>query len=369
MARIGISILSKAIGGPRTYAINLVKELLTLDRKNEYQVYCDNRELLPALDGARVTRIPMASRYGRPLWDQMQLPAFLKRHGIDLYHSTKNVIPFLRPRVSVVTIHDLAPLVFPETFTRLQRLHLRFHIPWATRLSSIVITDSSHSREDLVERLDVPRSKIRVIPLGVSSIFGPVTDPERLDAVRSTFGIPEPAIMYVGTLQPRKNLDILLHAFSQLRREFSVPHRLVLVGRKGWMYETLRKETSRLGLENDVVFTGVVSDEELPAVICCAEIFVSPSSYEGFGLSVLEAMACGVPVVTSNVSSLPEVVGDAALLIPPRDTAAMVEALQKLVSDKKLREKLTARGREQARKFSWVNTAQGVLDIYEELLA
>jgi len=368
MAHIGISILSSSIGGPRTYAVNLARELLKTDSGNQYFIFCDRASMLPKLEGAVVVEIRMAGRYGRLAWDQFELPFFLKRHSIDLYHSTKNVIPFVRAAKNVVTIHDLAPLIFPETFTFLQRLYLRFHLPQAVKLASIVVTDSENSRADLRERLGVPAGKIRVVPLGVSKEFHPIDEPAMLAAVREKYDLPSRAIMYVGTLQPRKNLDILICSFARLKSRERIPHKLVLVGRKGWMYEKLFDQIRALGLTGEVVFTGAVPDAELPLLLNCAEVFVSPSSYEGFGLTVLEAMACGVPVVTSNVSSLPEVAGEAAVLVEPRDVDALTEALGSVTGDRNLRSDLRSRGLARAGRFTWENSARQVLSIYQELL-
>jgi glycosyltransferase involved in cell wall biosynthesis len=285
----------------------------------------------------------------------------------DVFHATNFVCPRSRRIPVVVTVHDLTLLRHPELGTRrLRRLVSR--VGPEVRAAHHVIADSAATRHDLIELLAVPPERIHVVHLGCHARFRPVPADAARAAVGERYGLRDPYILHVGTLEPRKNLATLIRAYARLRRERPIPQGLVLAGDRGWKYEPILRLVEDLGLHAAVQFTGPVPAEDLPALYNAADLFVYPSLYEGFGLPPLEAMACGTPVVTSNVSSLPEVVGDAALLVDPHDECALTEAMARALSDTELRQDMRARGLERARHFSWERSARETLAVYEEAM-
>ncbi|MEM4301926.1 MAG: glycosyltransferase family 1 protein, partial [Candidatus Caldarchaeum sp.] len=245
---------------------------------------------------------------------------------VSLFHATEHLLPRFSRIRTVFTLHDLIFLFHPETHKPLNRWFLTLLMPRFLRAADAVIAVSECTKRDAVRAYGIPEEKITVIYEGVSPRFRPA-NPEAVQAVRAKYGLPEHFILYVGTIEPRKNLVALLEAYAAiLTRNTQHAIRLVVVGKKGWLYEGFFRRLRELDLEERVHFTGYVPDEDLPALYSAADLFVFPSLYEGFGLPVLEAMACGVPVVCSNTSSLPEVAGDAALLVNPTDVQALAAA-------------------------------------------
>ncbi len=287
---------------------------------------------------------------------------------MDLFHATEHLLPRLSSVRTVFTLHDLIFLFHPETHKPLNRWFLTLMMPRFLRAADAVIAVSECTRRDAVRAYGIPEEKITVIYEGVSPRFRPAS-PEAIQAVRAKYRLPERFILYVGTIEPRKNLTALLEAYAALQsRNTQHAARLVIVGKKGWLYEGFFRRLRELGLEERVYFTGYVPDEDLPALYSAADLFVFPSLYEGFGLPVLEAMACGVPVVCSNTSSLPEVAGDAALLADPTDIRALAAAMERALTDEALRASLRARGLERARQFTWEEAAKRTVEVYHQVL-
>ena len=288
--------------------------------------------------------------------------------GVDLYHATEHLLPVLRRARSVFTLHDAAYLHFPQYHLPRNRLFLRLMMPRFLARADAVITVSDFTRRDAERIYDVPPEKLHVIPEGVEPRFQPIEAAATLADVRARYRLPERFVLFVGTLEPRKNLVTLLEAYAALRRQGDTPG-LVVAGGKGWLYDEFFDKLRALGLDGAVTLTGYVPDDDLPALINCAEVFAFPSIFEGFGLPPLEAMACGVPVVCSDASSLPEVVGEAGLLLPPKDVAAWTEALGRVLRDSALRARLRAQGLARARQFTWEAAARQTLAVYERVLA
>jgi glycosyltransferase involved in cell wall biosynthesis len=265
----------------------------------------------------------------------------------------------------VFTLHDVAYLLFPQYHLLQNRLYLTLMMPRFLARADRVIAVSEATRRDALRFYRLNPGKVVVIPEGVEPRFRPEPDPARLAAVRQKYALPERFILCVGTLEPRKHLPTLLEAYAALR-----PHHpqlgLVLAGGKGWLYQSFFERLQSLGLETQtrVTLTGYVPDDDLPALINCAEVFAFPSVFEGFGLPPLEAMACGVPVVCSNASSLPEVVSDAGISLPPADPRAWAEALDRLLTDPVLHADLRTRGLARACQFTWEAAAQRTVEIY-----
>jgi glycosyltransferase involved in cell wall biosynthesis len=257
--------------------------------------------------------------------------------------------------------------LYPEHHTRIKRLFFPPMIRWSARHSDAVIAISSSTRSDSIRLLGIPESKINTIPLGVEKDFHPAADKRLLEIVRTKHKLPESFILYVGTVEPRKNLPLLLCAFAGLLRR-GTPYYLVVVGKLGWMYEDVFKLIDELGIKEKVRLTGYFPQEDLSSVYQLADIFVYPTSYEGFGLPVLEAMACGTPVITSNVSSMPEFVGNAGILIPPGDVEALEQAMLDLIYDKDKRERFSRAGIERAAAYTWEHMAEDTIKVYQRIL-
>jgi glycosyltransferase involved in cell wall biosynthesis len=287
-----------------------------------------------------------------------------KFRRFDLFHATEHLLPQLRNVRTVFTLHDLIFHFDPGSHLPLNRMYLNLMMPRFLREASAIIAVSESTRRDAVSVYGVPADKIHVIAEGVDARFKPVTHPGRLAHVRNTYELPQQFVLFVGTIEPRKNLTILFEAIAS-RRERGLPTwKLVIVGKPGWLYEPIYRRVAELGLQDSVHFAGYVGDHDLPALYSAATLVAMPSRYEGFGLPVLEAMACGTPVISSNTSSLPEVAGEAALLVPPDDTRAWDEALTRVMSDDALRVSLRERGLAHAARFTWEQAARQTADLY-----
>jgi glycosyltransferase involved in cell wall biosynthesis len=288
--------------------------------------------------------------------------------GVRLFHATAHLLPRLTGARSVFTLHDVAYLRFPQHHLPKNRIYLRAMMPRFVRRADAVIAVSEATRRDALRFYRLDPAKIHVIPEGVDPRFTPDPDPERVATVRDRYELPERFVLYVGTIEPRKNLTTLLEAYAELlRRRPEVG--LVIAGGKGWLYEPFFERLRALGLERRVTLTGHVPDEDVPALMSAADVFAFPSEFEGFGLPPLEAMACGVPVVSSDAASLPEVVGDAGVLVPPHDVGAWVSALDRLLDDASLRDRLRAEGIARARTFTWDAAAAKTIEVYRSVLA
>lgn len=289
------------------------------------------------------------------------------RHKLALVHDPTGTMPLLAARVRrVVTIHDVIPYVCPETSTTLDWLIYRFWLPLAIRQVQAIVTVSEQSKADIARYLPVKTEDVTVIPEAASARYRPM-DPEEIRPALARHDIDFPYILYVGSMEARKNLPRLLEAYARLR-EWSGKWKLVVVGARKWKYGPIFDTVQRLGLETDVHFTGFVAEEDLPALYNGADLFVFPSLYEGFGLPVLEAMACGKPVVTSNSSSLPEVADDAAILVDPYNVEAIAAAMEQVLGDSALSLELQARALAQSKKFTWEQTARETIAVYERVL-
>ena len=287
--------------------------------------------------------------------------------AVDIFHATNHLLAQFGQAKTVFTLHDLIFLHYPEYHLPYNRWYLTFAIPRYLRAADMIVTPSECSRQDAIKFYDLPESKIKVIYEAPAPGFKPANDEATLRRVRQKYRLPPKFILHVSTIEPRKNLGRLLDAFKNLLNDFP-DLKLVLVGKKGWLYDTFFQRLHALGLQDCVMFPGYVDEADLPAFYQLAEVFAFPSLYEGFGLGPLEAMACGTPVVSSNSSSLPEVVGEAGLLIEPTDTAALFTALRRVLTDADLRTDLSQRSLVQARKFSWEKAAGELSGVYRSLM-
>jgi glycosyltransferase involved in cell wall biosynthesis len=285
---------------------------------------------------------------------------------VDIFHSPDFVLPPVRRAKTLVTVHDLSFIRYPQCADANLRAYLNKVVPRSVYRADLVLADSQSTKDDLVELLGVDASRIEVVYPGVEERFRPIEDQAHLQGVRERYSLPPRFILGLGTLQPRKNFIHLIEAFADLRFAICDLH-LVIAGGKGWLYEEIFATVEQLGLEEKVIFPGFVADEHLPAIYNLADLFVFPSLYEGFGLPPLEALACGTPVITSDASSLPEVVGEAGLMVEATDVEALAEAMKQALGDAALREGMIVKGMKQAKKFTWEKTAAKLLSLYEAI--
>jgi glycosyltransferase involved in cell wall biosynthesis len=349
------------------YTENLLSNVMKLAPEHNYILF-SNRDM--KADWNRLGSEVVYDRHlfrVRAAWMQANLPRALREVRPDICHFTNYLAPLAGGCPYVVTIYDMTLFLTPR-FHDFKKIALdRTLIPHVARRASAIITVSNSARDDIVRLLRVPREKVRVITGAVSSDFRPVRDEAQKEAVRARYGLADvPYILYVGTIEPRKNIARLIQAFGRLKQQ-GLPHKLAIVGQPGWHCAPIYAEVERLGLTQDVLFTGYVPFEDLPVLYSAAESMAFPSLYEGFGLPVVEAMACGAPVVTSRSSSLMEVAGDAALLVEPRSVTEMADALERLHRQPDLREELSLRGVERAASFTWDRSARAALELYEEV--
>lgn len=364
--------LDRAPTGIGRYAVELLRALQRVAGGPEIVVLATEREDTHGLrDAFEYHRLPA----GRTLPSVMSigsllLPVFAHRHHLDAIHDPNGIAPFIggQRRVKrICTLHDAFAYVYPKEHNLADNWRYRWHLPYALRCADAIVTVSQCSRSDLIKYLHLDPAKVIVTPEGIDQRFTPVTEERKLRTVKERYGVRSPFLLYVGALNARKNIVRLLEAFTMLRSNHP-DLSLVLGGKRQWGISEIDQAWQRLDLDGKVTFTGYLDDSDLPALYSAAEAFVFPSLYEGFGLPPLEAMACGAPVVTSNVSSLPEIVGDAAILVDPLDVADLVRALDRVLLDEPLRQSLRTRGFERASQFSWDETARLTGEIYSRVV-
>jgi glycosyltransferase involved in cell wall biosynthesis len=300
------------------------------------------------------------------VWEQVGLPLALRSRAIDVFHSPLGLPVLCRP-AGLTTIHDLCFLTEGSTFTPRMRLYFRTFLPLAVRRARLVLTVSEASATALSTLLGVRREKIRVVPNGVEEDFQPHHDRAQLEHVRDRYGLPTRFMLYVGTLEPRKNVLRLLQACARVWSADPAAPPLVIVGKTGWLSSDVFRFVEAAGLRDRIVFAGYVDRQHLPAVYALATVFVYPSLCEGFGLPPVEAMASGTPVIASNASALAEVLGPAARLVDPRDAVGLADAIRTVLADDTLRRTLRDEGLLRAARYRWDTSAERVLEVYGEL--
>lgn len=300
----------------------------------------------------------------RIVWEQTGLPLSGLAHRLHVFHGPLNVVPLAMRTPKVVTVHDLAFLRFPDQLPRGRRAYMVAATRFSARTADRIIAVSRNTADDLVQWLDLPEDRIVVIPEAPSPRIQRVTGTS-LNVFRMRSGIDRPYILAVGTLEPRKNLDFFLKVFASVADR--IPHQLVLVGPEGWMTESFHQTLRTLNLGERVRLTGFVSDAELGGWYSGADVFVFPSLYEGFGLPAVEAMTCGAPILASDASCFPEVIGDEGMLVPPMELEGWADALLRLVLDRELNEAFRRRSLARGQTYRWERTAAETLAIYREL--
>jgi len=372
--KIGIDYTSAATQGAGIgrYTRELMRALLALPSDNRYSFFYASRshvdESKIQTPNSKIQRLPIHDKWLMRGWQRLRLPLPVELivGRVDLFHSPDFTLPPTLPGVAtLLTVHDLSFIRDPDSAWPSLRAFLNKAVPRSVKRATHVLADSQATKDDLIELCGTPAAKITVLYSGVDARFMPIRDQAEIDRVCAKYRLPQPFILSVGTLQPRKNYGRLIEAFAQIAT--ARPHHLIITGGKGWMYETIFEQVKQSGLEGRVHFPGFVDDADLPALYSAANLFAYVSIYEGFGLPLLEAMACGTPVIGSNTSSLPEVIGDVGLQVDPRNVDDIARALQQMIDQPALRERSIGLGLERAKTFTWEKAARELLAIYDQL--
>lgn len=348
--------------GKGWYVYNLVGEILKLDEKNNYVLYSNSKKN-PYADfkNARLKFIEAS-----PVKWHFRVLKDLKQEKTDLFFApTSYIIPAFAPKNLrvIITVHDLVAFLYPATHNTKAMIVERLTLKKALKKVSDVFTVSENTKKDLLKRFKFREQRIHLTPCAASQVFSEPVSDEELSAFKKEKNLPDNFLLAVGTLEPRKNFSTLIKSFVNIKK-WHPDYKLVIVGKKGWKFEQIESAIKKYKMEKDVVFPGYLKDEELKKMYKLAKVFVFPSLYEGFGIPPLEAMAGGCPVVSSNLASLPEVVGDAGILIDPTNAYKLADAVSGLLENDNVRNMMIERGYKQAEKFKWENSAEAALNVF-----
>jgi glycosyltransferase involved in cell wall biosynthesis len=359
--------------GVGVYALNLITKIAKIDRRNIYYVLVqnDDRSLdFINQDNFILIRVKSAlfrHLLSRFLLEQFYIPYLIKRADIDVSHSLHYSFPLVTFRAKkIVNIYDMTFFLFPHLHVFIKVRYFRFYIKLASKLAHKIITISHSTRRDLIREFKISPDRLRVIYPGKSELFNPDLDRSRISSAKKAYGIKTEYFLFIGTIEPRKNIRNLILAYHQFLRE-NDRFALVIAGKMGWHQDGITKIIDKLGLSRHVILAGYVKEEDKPFLISGSSIFIYPSIYEGFGIPVLEALACGIPTITSNVSSLPEVAGEAAVLIDPSSVDELYAGMKRLTADEKYYNELKERSISQAAKFDWAMAAKDTIRVYESV--
>jgi glycosyltransferase involved in cell wall biosynthesis len=379
MAIIGLDAisLSQYGKGVSRYQYNLIKGLSKIDQKNRYYVFLNRRNILPQLpvqDNFRYVRVYIPKRI---IWDQFQLPMLIKRYRLNLYHGLTETLPVLgkiKFVLSVIEIPDyrinlMRHSIYDSLYARLSHAYNKFLFNPSLEKADVIIANSHNTKEDLIQRYKTKEDKIRVSYFSADEQFGSANDQEYLFDIRKKYNAQEGYILHISTQDPRENTPAVIRAFEKTIRTLKFNKKLLICGDARPKEAGLDKLIKELNLEDKIIFTGHCIDNELVQLYQAADLFIEFSFYEGFGLQVVEAMSCGIPVIASNVTSLPEVVGGAGILVSPGDISGLSSAINRVLTDSELSSQLRYKSLERAEFFSWDKTAKQTLEIYHEILA
>jgi len=366
-----ISILADSFyqnrGGLKIYTYNLIKELMKIDNENEYFLICFKKLNFDLSPTVKQIVIPSFGNSERDVIRKLfLLPFFLKLKNFDIFHSIMQFgISWMKiGKKNILTLPDIIPILYPGFYDKYNYFSFKYILPKFIRNVDAIITLSENSKRDMINFLKIPKNKIKVIYLGIDEIFRPIKNAK--DILLKKYKIDFPFILHITMNEQRTNLITLLKVFSLLKRKNKVYHKLIILG-KIKEKEKLNFLLKKLNLLNDVLVLGFIPREDQPLFYSSADLFVSVTHYEGFGLPILEALACGCPVITSNVSSLPEIVGKSGILLDPSDTSSLYRNILELIEDHKKRKQMNKEGLKIAKKFTWNKTAEDTLKIYREL--
>ncbi len=363
------------LSGTGTYTRKITEHMMAAGGDTEFVLVWPKDAPGPHLRSpAKVSILyaPSGTPAVRTVREQWQVRRAAARVDPGVIHYPASIGPWMPGMLSrsmmnrcVVTVHDLAYLKFPERFSPARRLFYRMAMVRGARRAAHVIADSESTRQDLIELGGIPSDRVTVVYLGVDETFGPVDNPETLAHVREKYVLPDRFFLFLGTIEPRKNVACLVEAYAQLAPALDID--LVIAGRRGWKFGALFRQIEAAGLTERVWLPGRIDDNDLPAVYSCADAFVWPTLYEGFGLPPLEAMACGTPVISSDIGVIEEVLGDAAMLVDPASPDQVADAMRRVAASEELRENLAKRGVERARLFRWERTAEQTLAVFQRV--
>jgi len=315
----------------------------------------------------RIKKLPFSTlnRSKRIRYENIGLPQYFAENKFNIYHATGNLLPFFSTIPSILTVHDLVPVDYPRYVPAETFLYYKLFLARSIHKAQRIIAVSHKVKEDIVRRFNIPESGIQVIYHGVEAQFKKVVDEQQLTAVIQKYSLPGRFLLFVGNLEPKKNLVRLIEAFIYLKKQFNIEHKLVIVGKRGWKYENIIRERKGEDMEGHILFTGYVERKDLPAIYSLCDLFVFPSLYEGFGLPVLEAMACGAPVLVSDQGALPEITGHIYPRANAFDVKDIAAKIYLLLKDQGVRAQNIAHGTDRAKYFSWEKTARETLDVYD----
>ncbi|HWZ19843.1 MAG TPA: glycosyltransferase family 1 protein [Ktedonobacteraceae bacterium] len=374
-------------GGISRYIRYLLTALANQSGPHEFTIFVNGQDIIDHLNESagkdvtgrsgqtQMTYVPESWPESRPIsrvaWEQFKLPSLLREKRIDVFHSPANVLPERLPHscAGVVTLHDLAFLRYPYVLTRSKRIYQRIFTMHSLRRATMIIANSNSTKQDAIELAGIPANHIRMVYPCIEERFSNVILDEDIQFFRQTHGLTKGYLLYLGTLEPRKNITTLIEAFAKLRKIYGREEKLVLAGGKGWLFDSIFQRVQELGLEEEVLFPGFVSDAAQLLWYHSASVFVYPSLYEGFGMPVTEALACGIPVVTSNISSLPEAGAKLALTVEPYDSEAMARAICKALTDETLCMQCRTQAPMVRQQFSAQRMAEQTIAVYEQSAA
>lgn len=365
--RIGIDIRLYHYTGVGEYIKGLLQGLTQTDFKNEYMLLTQTEDFEHiAVENSKFTKLGVRLK-PFSLTESIGLVLTLRKLKLRLFHSPHFVIPFHVKGSLLVTLHDLIPLRLPHVLDGRVLEYYRYMLKMVARKAEIIIAVSNSTKADIIDFLHVPEERIAVVYGGVREMFKPVGDIDLMKRVCLAYGISGRFVVYLGQWKPHKNVEGLIKAFDYVKERTELPHKLVICGRTNSRYQKVRQLVEKLDRQKDVIFVGFVSETDLPILLSAADLLVYPSLYEGFGLPPLQAMACGTPVITSNVASLPEVVGDCGILISPYNTEELSEAIIEILTDEELHRDMVWKGLVRAKMFSCRDEALKTLELYERM--
>ncbi|MFC1646379.1 glycosyltransferase family 4 protein [Candidatus Omnitrophota bacterium] len=354
------------------YALNLINQLHRIDHVNKYFIVAqDDDSSLNFIKNSNFCVIKIKSKFFRKFIlrifiEQLYIPFLTMRHTIDAVHSLHYSFPLFMPVKKIVTIPDMTFYKLPNLHIFIKRHYFKYFIYLSSFCVDKIITISKSSRDDFLETFPFYKKEIEITHLGKDEAFSSHLQKPEIDKIKSKYKIKDDYFLFVGTIEPRKNIGKLISAFNKfLKNQDNV--QLVIIGKKGWHFDDVFDLVNQLSLQKEIIFTGFITEVEKMSLMRGAKIFIYPSLYEGFGIPVLEALACGIPTITSNISSMPEIAGDAAVLIDPYDEEELYHALKKLYCDTSMYLDLKQKSTDQAMKFSWDSTARNTLRVYNSL--